>query len=185
MTEQEWLSSTNPEAMLRMLEGRSIHSGAVETFETSDRKLMLFAIGCCDISGCYLIRTAHAVEMSWRKEKPFTLSHSVECCQEDKRAETNQAKAALLRHVIGNPWKPWVVAQADKDRRALKDYQILNIDCLTPEVITLAEALYAGENVAFALHDTLLEKGSPELAEHFQEPYHPKGCWALDLLLGK
>jgi hypothetical protein len=36
------------------------------------------------------------------------------------------------------------------------------------------------------LHDALLEAGHPELAEHFQqEQWHPKGCFALDLILGK
>jgi hypothetical protein len=52
-------------------------------------------------------------------------------------------------------------------------------------VVQLAEALYAGGDCAFALHDALLEAGHAELAEHFQTPTHPKGCWALDLLLGK
>jgi hypothetical protein len=35
------------------------------------------------------------------------------------------------------------------------------------------------------LHDALLEAGHAELAEAFREPMHPKGCWALDLILGK
>jgi hypothetical protein len=49
----------------------------------------------------------------------------------------------------------------------------------------LAKALYQGQDSSFALHDALLEAGHTELAEHFREPYHPKGCWALDLILGK
>src|SRR5262249_9476656 len=49
----------------------------------------------------------------------------------------------------------------------------------------LAEALYSGDDCAFALHDALLETGHTELAEHFAESEHPKGCWALDLILGK
>jgi hypothetical protein len=52
-------------------------------------------------------------------------------------------------------------------------------------VLQLAESLYAGEDCCFALHDALLEAGHAELAEHFQEKEHPKGCWALDLVLGK
>lgn len=53
-------------------------------------------------------------------------------------------------------------------------------------VVTLAEAMYAGEDCSFALHDALLEAGHPELAEHFQkERWHPKGCRAVDLVLGK
>lgn len=52
-------------------------------------------------------------------------------------------------------------------------------------VIQVATSLYAGDPCHFALHDALLDAGHAELAEHFREPYHPKGCWALDLLLGK
>ncbi len=55
----------------------------------------------------------------------------------------------------------------------------------SPSVLQLANALYSGEACSFALHDALLEVGHADLAEHFREPYHPKGCWALDLLLGK
>jgi hypothetical protein len=33
----------------------------------------------------------------------------------------------------------------------------------------------------------LLEVGCADLAEHFSEAgeWHPKGCWALDVILGK
>lgn len=50
----------------------------------------------------------------------------------------------------------------------------------------LAESLYGGEDCAFALHDALLDVGEMDLAQHFAEPgRHPKGCWAVDLILGK
>jgi hypothetical protein len=53
-------------------------------------------------------------------------------------------------------------------------------------VVQLAESLYAGQDCAFALHDALLEAGHAELAEHFrEEKSHPKGCWVVDLILGK
>jgi hypothetical protein len=79
-----------------------------------------------------------------------------------------EAQADLLRHIIGNPFRPLPPKPS------------------SPAVVThLAEALYAGQDVAFALHDALLESGQSALAEHFREPHHPKGCWALDLLLGK
>jgi hypothetical protein len=52
--------------------------------------------------------------------------------------------------------------------------------------VQLAESLYAGQDCAFALHDALLEAGHAELAEHFrQEKSHPKGCWAIDVILEK
>jgi hypothetical protein len=52
-------------------------------------------------------------------------------------------------------------------------------------VVNLAAALYAGEDCSFALRDALLEAGHAELAEHFTEKDHPKGCWVVDLLLGR
>ncbi len=42
------------------------------------------------------------------------------------------------------------------------------------------------EDQAEAWSDALLEAGHAELAEHFQkESWHPKGCWVVDLVLGK
>jgi hypothetical protein len=36
------------------------------------------------------------------------------------------------------------------------------------------------------LVNALLEAGHHELAEHFRcEEWHPKGCWALDVILGR
>jgi hypothetical protein len=74
----------------------------------------------------------------------------------------------LLRHIVGNPWRPhfrppiWSAA-----------------------VCSLALSLYQESDCHFALHDALLEAGQSELAQHFTEPFHPKGCWAIDLILGK
>jgi hypothetical protein len=64
------------------------------------------------------------------------------------------------------------------------------LDLLAPSwpstVVQLAESVYAGQDCAFALHDALVEAGHAELAEHFrEEKSHPKGCWVVDLVLGK
>ena len=40
-------------------------------------------------------------------------------------------------------------------------------------------------DAAFGLRDALVESGQSELAEHFQEAYHPRGCWGLDMILGR
>lgn len=71
------------------------------------------------------------------------------------------------------------------------------------DVERLAEAVYEGEDCTFALHDALLEAGMEEMAEHFKTCLcnppcrdridyncgafrnHPKGCWAVDAVLGK
>jgi hypothetical protein len=49
----------------------------------------------------------------------------------------------------------------------------------------LANALHDGEDCHFALADALMEAGFYELAAHFEDPCHPKGCWAMDAILRK
>jgi hypothetical protein len=78
------------------------------------------------------------------------------------------AQARLIRELCGNPFQPctttthWPAA-----------------------VVRLAKALYAGEDRAGALQHALQDARQTELAEHFRETEtHPKGCWALDLILG-
>jgi hypothetical protein len=77
-------------------------------------------------------------------------------------------QATLFRHIIGNPFKSYPSPSS-----------------WPAPVINLAEAMYVGEHCSFALHDALLEAGHAELAEHFKEKDHPKGCWVVDLILGK
>lgn len=77
-------------------------------------------------------------------------------------------QANLLRHIIGNPFRPFKSPSS------------------WPTTVTaLANALYDGEDCHYALADALIEAGHVQLAEHFREPSHPKGCWALDVILGK
>jgi hypothetical protein len=53
-------------------------------------------------------------------------------------------------------------------------------------LVKLAKELYAGEDSADALQAALLKSGHSEFAKHFQEEdRHPKGCWVVDLILGK
>jgi hypothetical protein len=84
------------------------------------------------------------------------------------RTETRELQAELLRHIFGNPFRP------------------VPLPSLPPAVVGLAEAVYAGDDGDFALSDALEEAGCVELAEHFRVPqWHPKGCFALDLILGR
>lgn len=74
----------------------------------------------------------------------------------------------LLRDIFGNPFRPPPMLAE-----------------LPVAVQSLAESLYAGTDCSFALRDALLEAGHVELADHFKEKDHPRGCWALDLILGR
>src|SRR5262249_32120768 len=83
--------------------------------------------------------------------------------------EQGKVFTALLRHIIGNPFRPYPAPPS-----------------WPSSVVQLAESLYNGQDCSFALHDALLEAGHAELAEHFKEEQsHPKGCFALDLILNK
>jgi hypothetical protein len=79
---------------------------------------------------------------------------------------TQKEHADLLREIIGNPFRPRAV-QAE----------------WPAAVVELAGALYKGTDCAFALHDALLEAGQEELAAHFLQGSHPRGCWVLDVIL--
>jgi hypothetical protein len=59
------------------------------------------------------------------------------------------------------------------------------VDDFPQEVVEHAKSLYEGGDNANALRTALLRCGDSELAEHFTEREHPKGCWALDRILGK
>jgi hypothetical protein len=84
------------------------------------------------------------------------------------QASQRLAQARILRHLMGSPFRrppalaTWPAA-----------------------VVHLAGALYAREDCSFALRDALLEAGQTELADHFLDKDHPKGCWAVDRILGK
>jgi hypothetical protein len=87
----------------------------------------------------------------------------------EARQNASRFQATLLRHVFNNPFRPygaprpWLAAAA-----------------------SLAEAVYNGVDAGFALHEALLESGFPDLAAHFmEEQWHPKGCWVVDLILGR
>jgi hypothetical protein len=77
-------------------------------------------------------------------------------------------QARLLLEIFGNPFRPYAVPER-----------------WPKTVLQLAEAFSNAQDCAFALHDALLEAGHAELAEHFREKEHPKGCWALDVIQGK
>jgi hypothetical protein len=79
-----------------------------------------------------------------------------------------QEQAALLREIVGNP------------------FRATNIPRSWPaEVISLAEAHYAGEDGHGQLARALGDLGHAAFADHFQAQGHPRGCWVLDVILGK
>jgi hypothetical protein len=84
-------------------------------------------------------------------------------------AQECRIEAPILRHIIGNPFKSYPTPAA-----------------WPSAVVELAQALYDGAGDRLVLADALEEAGHGELAAHFRsEEAHPKGCFAMDLVLGK
>lgn len=196
MTEAEWLTSTDLNAMLEHLGER-----------ISSRKLRLFACACCrrvwhlltepssrnavEVAERFADGLATKEELMVARNEAVTQAPSSGASQVAARdprwaaawtavgaskiafwaAAKNSERGeqtVLLREIVGNPFRP-----------------VLATGPWQPEVVELAESLYEGQGDHFALCDALAESGHAELAEHFGTPGHPKGCWAIDLILGK
>jgi hypothetical protein len=88
---------------------------------------------------------------------------------ESNDAEWHAEECRLLRHIFGNPFKT---------------------DSATGSwpstIVEITATVYDGQDNRLVLADALEEVGHQELAEHFRkEEWHPKGCFAMDLILGK
>ena len=172
MTEQEWMTCTESATMLKFV-ARQISTRKRDLFFCTVLRLIWKDLG--DQGRRYVeVKERFADnEASEDNLKIADLATAGHCeTWSSAFAQFDNAPAvetALLRHIIGNPFRPYPAPAS------------------VPEaVLQLADALYNGEDCGFALHDALLETGHPDLADHFrQEQHHPKGCWVLDLILDK
>jgi len=198
MTEEEWLTCTDPQPMLEFLRG-----------SMSDRKTRLFSAACCRRVWALLHdhRSRRAVEVVERYADGKATQEELHNASVDATAAVDQVddirdaadalafyavmvashvtcdpavvaldvvlepatQADLLRHIIGSPFKPYPAP------------------AIWPStVVELAASLYEGHDCRLPLSDALEESGHGEVAEHFRvEEWHPKGCWVLDLILNK
>jgi hypothetical protein len=220
MTEQEWLQSTDPRAMLEFLKSKG-----------SDRKVRLFACGICrriwdvlpdsetqkalEVAESYADDPTRTRELTVARQKinylyrqvpsPAYVAVYVTCEPEvdlvrvireeifvltEQRQRTDASHrmtaltksreeeypiiAALLRHIVGNPFRPAYVEPV----------------WLTSTVVSVAQAIY--EERAFdrmpILADALEDSGcaNQEILSHCRgSGPHIRGCWLVDLLLGK
>jgi hypothetical protein len=97
------------------------------------------------------------------------------------RAAEHTAQCVLLRDIFGNPFRPISLAPSSR----------------TPTVLALAQAAYDNRRLPSgdldtvrlaALADALEDAGCPgaDILGHLRGPgAHVRGCWALDLVLGK
>jgi hypothetical protein len=183
MTEPEWLGATDPTPMLEFVRPTA-----------SDRRRWLFCVACYRrVWAALHARVRQAVETSERYadgratdadmlvyNTRISLSESVRYAvlggqkwAGDSKAEA-EAQCDLLREVFGNPFRPVTI----------------DPNWLTSDVLALATGIY--DERAFdrmpILHDALLDAGctSEEVLAHCRQPDgHCRGCWVIDLLLGK
>jgi hypothetical protein len=221
MTEQEWLTWKNPLRMIKSLRRKA-----------SDRKLRLFACGCCRQLWPFLRARAcrAAVEQAERyadgqaskksltpvraearratqvKDKFSSRAWAYDAClsvvkdgpaPEVARAVTQYASAALLTK--GVDLQSARDAQAALLRDIFSPFRRLPLPLAwqTPQLVALAQAAYDQRELPAGtldlarlavLADALEESGcdQADLLAHLRGPGpHVRGCWAVDLILGK
>jgi hypothetical protein len=122
------------------------------------------AVECKDAWDAALMACMSAKDGYIQEDKQFDWSDAL-------RAQEKEAQAILLRHIFGNPFRP----------RSPPAFVPVSIR-------RLGESVYQQNASAVGpLHDALLDAGLTDLAAHFQDAaeWHPKGCWAIDLLTGR
>jgi hypothetical protein len=81
-------------------------------------------------------------------------------------AEPARITCGLIREVLGDPFSPLMFPKR------------------WPATLQgLARSLYEGEDCRLPLRDALLDADQRDLVQHFEQPWHPRGCWALDVML--
>jgi len=117
MTEAEWLASADPQAMLAELQQRIRGGFGADPEPISDRKLRLFACACC-----------RAVSEELGKDADWMMANEAGIAARptvwamawagDQKVPPPAARAALLRCLLGNPWRP---------------VHLCGLDCADPE----------------------------------------------------
>lgn len=111
----------------------------------------------------------HAKRAEWEAACKVGKSAALKREFENVHWDEVAAQTMLLRHIIGNPLRPYAAPAS-----------------WPAAVVELAQALYDGAGDRLILADALEEGGHTDLAKHFRaEDWHPKGCWVVDMVLGK
>jgi hypothetical protein len=245
MTEAEWLTSTDPQAMLAWIQTGGESSNRPRNPPT-DRKLRLFACACCRqvwdsikstsaravvevaekyADGLVKLSGMEAAERLWERRNAYGYEPTdvlIDICGRASRyiVEHNLARdrevaspiqAALLRDIFGNPFQPVTPAAKcsechGKQGRFAKvnggyDSEwiecskcagkgILTVAWFTPTVLAIATAIHEDRDFEDMpiLADALQDAGCDNdgILSHCRDSGpHIRGCWVLDLILGK
>ncbi len=170
MTEQEWLTGTDAWGMLQHLRGRA-----------SDRKLLLFAAaGAAQKPPAEYRQAAARLAAAAEAETPTAARASPAWDVAFAWSVDRVPACARLRCLFGNPFCP----------------VSLDPTWCPPTVFQLAQTAYAERPLPSGhldlaclavLADALEAAGATgEIVAHLRSPGpHVRGCWTVDLLLGK
>jgi len=210
MTEAEWLACTNPDVMLDYLEtGASERKLRLHGCACCRRMAHLWTEECCrtalevaerfsdGLASREELLAAHqaAVAAIWTATDASRDSVQVAAWVSTAHAwdaadATGRVTAKVLAVAAGDP--ELLAIERQEQARLLRDIipnpfaAALSRPEFPAEVVALARTLYAGLDRRALLFKALIQGGHTDLAKHFQTtPLHPKGCWALDLILGK
>lgn len=210
MTDAEWDACEDPGRMLDALRYEPWDKGEPR-YRVSDRKLRLWVAALSRLSRYNYdphnrwLRHWDRGEKSTTDDSSDPIVSAEDWCDRysDQLGDPPMpVRAAILRDLVGNPFRPHAVLPRDIGGvvwRGATHYRQENVileGWLTPQVVTLGQAAYGDRQVdgtldyvtLLALADALEEEGcdSVELLAHLRSPGpHYRGCWAVDLLLGK
>jgi len=118
-------------------------------------------------AAAYVVVQATSDAPAWHAPRAMVTDRMMD--DDGDEEATEKVVTSLLRHLAGNPFRSYPAPTA-----------------WPSIVIDLARSLYNGDDNRRILADALEEAGHQDLADHFrQEEWHPKGCWVVDLILGK
>jgi hypothetical protein len=207
MTEAEWQTSTDPQAMLEFLLGKA-----------SDRRLRLFAVSCCRSIWPLLSDERHRrvievverfadeeatneeLESAWTacRDTPGEAHRAARAAAwaatrtsgvrsvaravawangEDAQATADSVQCNLLHDIFGNPFRPLILNPAW-------------LSWHSGLLVSMARQMYDSRDFTDmpVLADALEEAGcqDQDILNHCRaRGEHVRGCWVLDLLLGK
>lgn len=161
MTEAEWLTSEDPQAMLIHLHGRSLKGEGilVGTPLVSDRKLRLFSAACFGARHGRTLTPGPSDWAKWEDGEPDVLDekypardgprrNAVSWCDKPMHAKYRPQFAHLLRDIIGNTWRAVVVLPRDIGRvlkvgaDGFRQEDVIKQEWLTPQVLSIAQQAY-------------------------------------------
>jgi hypothetical protein len=209
MTEAEWLASTNPDVMLDFLEkGASerklrLHGCAccrrmahLFTDERSRAALEVAERFADGLASREELTAAHesAVAVIWTTaatdRDSAQVAAWVSCSHSwDAADATGRVTAKVLAVAAGDP----NLLEIERREQVRLLREIMGNPYLAPlpradfcaELVAVARTMYAGMDRRAPLRQALVQAGHTDLADHFRTATHPKGCWALDIILGK